>query len=198
MKRADNRLKKRPISRLTKSPIAAFKRPGRTYESRLYREQSRLSMIAIPIASVLLGSMVTAMPIIESQPILPPFGLMIFLAWRLLRPGLWPMWAGLPFGMFDDIFSGQPFGSAALIWSLIMITLEIIDIRAVWRDHLQDWLIASFMMVLALFGGLLCAGLVFKARPDAIVLLPQILLCLLLYPLIVRIVARLDRWRLST
>ncbi|NJM50933.1 MAG: rod shape-determining protein MreD [Sphingomonadales bacterium] len=178
--------------------MAVFKRPSRTYESRLNREQSRLSMIAIPVASVLLGSMVTAMPIIETQPVLPPLGLMIFLAWRLLRPGLWPMWAGLPFGMFDDMFSGQPFGSAALIWSLIMIALEIIDMRAIWRDHLQDWLIASFMIVIALFGGLICAGLVYKARAEAIVLLPQILLSLLLYPITVRMVARLDRWRLST
>lgn len=180
-----------------KVPMNVLKRQSRSYESRLNREQSPLRMLAIPIFSVLLGSMVTTLPFIETQAVLPPFGLMIFLAWRLLRPGLWPTWAGLPFGMFDDVFSGSPFGSAALIWSLIMIAIELIDSRAVWRDHFQDWLIASFMIVIALFGGLFFVGLAY-VRPDAITLLPQIMLSILTYPLVVRLVAWLDRWRLAT
>ena len=180
-----------------KGPISALTRPSRSYRSRLNRTQSPARMTAIPIISVLMASMLTALPFIETQALLPPFGLMIFLAWRLLRPGLWPMWAGLPFGMFDDMFSGQPFGSAALIWTLAMLSIEIIDSRAMWRDHLQDWLIASFVIVLALFGGLLIVGFV-HVRPDAITLLPQIMLSILVYPLVVRFAARLDRWRLAT
>ena len=183
---------RRPIGRLTK-PL----RMKRSNQSRIDRTQSPVKMQAIPIASVLLGSMVTVIPFISSQAILPPFGLMIFLAWRLMRPGLWPMWVGLPFGVFDDMFSGQPFGSAALIWSAIMIGLELLDSRAIWRDYLQDWLIASVVLILALCAGLLFVGLAY-ARPAIITLLPQMLLSIFLYPMAVRICAWFDTWRLST
>ena len=30
---------------------------------------------------------------------MPPFGLLVLLAWRLLRPELWRAWVGLPLGL---------------------------------------------------------------------------------------------------
>jgi rod shape-determining protein MreD len=183
-----------------KAAIAAVSRPRRkssSYSSRLNREQSAFRMLAIPIITVCLGSMITAMPVIEAQAILPPFGLMIFIAWRLLRPGLWPMWAGLPFGMFDDIFSGQPFGSAALIWSLFMLSIQIIDIRSVWRDHWQDWFIAGIVIFISIYAGMLIVGLT-QPSPGIGTILPQIGFSILIYPLVVRLCARLDRWRIAT
>ncbi|MCX7267618.1 MAG: hypothetical protein NTU75_03780 [Sphingomonadales bacterium] len=48
-----------------KIPVTAIRlptRPGREYESRFDREQSLLKMLAIPIASVILASMVTTLP----------------------------------------------------------------------------------------------------------------------------------------
>jgi cell shape-determining protein MreD len=105
----------------------------RSYESRIDREQSPLKMLIIPIASVLLGSMVTAMPFFPDGPMLPPIGFMLFLGWRLMRPGIWPVWAGLPFGLFDDLFSGQPFGSSALLWSLSILARSLA--RLVDRRH---------------------------------------------------------------
>ncbi len=183
-----------------KNPVPALRlplRPGREYESRFDREPSTLKMLAIPIASVAFGSMLTTLPVFTAQPLLPPFGLLMFLAWRLMRPGLLPVWSGVPFGLMDDIFSGQPFGSAGLLWSLAMLTIEIIDSRAIWRDHIQDWLIASLLIAAVLLGGLWIAALA-HAAPSPIVLLPQIILSILLYPLVVRICARLDSWRLAT
>ncbi len=180
-----------------KVSLVPHRRPPNGYRSRLNREQSRLSMLSIPIISVLLGSMVTALPIITTQAILPPLGLMIFLSWRLLRPGFWPMWSGFPLGLFDDIFSGSPFGSAALIWSLMMIALELIDSRAVWRDYLQDWLVAAIIIALSIVGGWFFLGLS-GAKPHLETLAPQIILSIFCYPLIVRLVSRLDSWRLAT
>jgi rod shape-determining protein MreD len=182
-----------PVAGTIRLPL----RPGREYETRFDREPSTLKMLAIPIASIMLCSMVTTLPLLLEQPLLPPLGLMMLLAWRLMRPGLLPMWAGLPFGLFDDIFSGQPFGSAGLIWSLAMIIIEVIDARAIWRDHWQDWLIAALLIVGAALTGLFIAGLAHGAPPP-VVLLPQIVLSILLYPLVVRICARLDSWRLAT
>ena len=183
-----------------KIPVTALRlplRPGREYESRFGREPSTLKMLAIPIASVVLSSMITTLPVLATQPLLPPFGLMMMLAWRLMRPGLLPMWAGLPFGLVDDLFSGQPFGSAGLLWSLAMLAIEPIDARGSWRDHIQDWMIASVIIVVALLGGLIISGLAY-ARPEAAVMLPQMALSILLYPLVVRICSRLDSWRLAT
>lgn len=183
-----------------KNPVTALRiplRPGREYETRFDREPSTLKMLAIPIASVVLCSMITTLPLLMTQPLLPPFGLIMMLAWRMMRPGLLPMWAGLPFGLVDDIFSGQPFGSAGLIWSLVMLAIEVIDTRAIWRDHVQNWLIASVLITTALLAGLGIAGLA-HARPDAVVLLPQIIMSILLYPLVVRICSHLDSWRLAT
>lgn len=154
-------------------------------------------MFAIPVASVMLGSIITAMPVIEAQALLPPFGFMMFLAWRLMRPGLWPMWAGLPFGLFDDMFSGQPFGSAGLLWSLVMLGMELLDARALWRDHWQDWFIASVLIIVVLLGGLWFAGLAY-AHADANTLWPQIMLSILIFPLVVRLCSWFDNLRLST
>lgn len=172
-------------------------RPGREYETRFDREQSPLKMRVVPAISVMVGSMITTLPIIEAQPLLPPFGLLIFLGWRLMRPGLWPLWAGLPLGLFDDIFSGQPFGSGGLLWSLAMLILEGIDSRAHWRDHIQDWIIAGLLIIFVLLGGWWTTGLAHN-RPGLIVLLPQIMLSVLIFPLAVRLCARLDKWRLAT
>ena len=183
-----------------KIPVTTIRlptRPVREYQSRFDREQSLLKMLAIPIASVAIASMITALPIFTKEPLLPPLGLLMFLSWRLMRPGLLPVWSGVPFGLMDDVFSGQPFGSAGLLWSLAMLFIEIIDSRAIWRDHLQDWVIAAILIAAVLMGGLWIAGMA-HAAPDPAVLIPQIILSILLYPLAVRICARLDSWRLAT
>lgn len=171
--------------------------PSREYESRIERHPSPTKILLVPIMSVMAGSMVTALPLFTDAPLLPPLGYLMLLSWRLMRPGIWPVWIGLPLGLFDDLWSGQPFGSAGLIWSLTMLAIELVDARAVWRDHWQDWFLAAIAIILALMGGLAIAGLAHRA-PEAHVIVPQILLSILLFPLVIRLCARLDRWRLAT
>lgn len=150
---------------------------------------------ATPWLSILLASLLPQMPVIASAAVLPPFGLLVLLAWRQVRPGVLPVWAGLPLGMFDDLFSGQPFGSAILLWSAAMIGLEVIEARFPWRSYWLDWLVAA---------GLICAcqllGLAFANAAGGsaaiTVLLPQLATSILLYPLSGRLVAALDRLRL--
>jgi rod shape-determining protein MreD len=170
--------------------------PGREYESRIERHQSPMKMLLIPIFSVMAGSMVTALPLFSNSPLLPPMGYLMLLAWRLMRPGIWPAWIGLPFGLFDDLYSGQPFGSSALLWSLTMLVIEIVDSRAVWRDHVQDWFLAAVAITLTILGGVAVSGLAYWA-PEMSVVLPQILISILMFPLVVRLCARLDNWRLA-
>ncbi len=72
---------------------------------------------------------------------------MILIAWRIQRPGLLPMWIGLPLGAFDDLFSGQPFGCAILLWSLALLALEAIETRFPGAGSGKDWVTASGLLV---------------------------------------------------
>lgn len=151
---------------------------------------------ATPILSVIAGSLVVpCFPLILQAPMLPPFGLMMLLAWRLLRPGLWPVWIPLPLGFFDDLASGQPIGSAMLVWTVLFLILDSSERTLVWRDYLQDWLVAAG----SLAGALICAFLLALAAGGSgsiLLIVPQILASVLLFPAVARLCARLDQWRL--
>lgn len=148
----------------------------------------------VPVVTTMLGSLTVLFPVVATEPLMPPFGLMIFLGWRLLRSDIWPLWMALPLGLWDDLFSGQPLGTAIAGWTAIMLVLDNLDRRAPYRDHRQDWLLAG----LILGGYLLFALLTARATGGAttpMVLVPQILLSALLFPLVARLCAALDRWR---
>ena len=165
------------------------------FGSKINLAPSPARATAVPWLSVILGSLTPLLPFIASAPIVPPVGFMMLLGWRLVRPGLLPLWAGFPLGLFDDLFSGQPLGCGVLLWSLAMLGIEAVEARFPWRNFLLDWLtaglaLALYLMVSALFSG----GGGGYAR---IVLIgPQLLLSILLFPIVARMVARLDRFRL--
>jgi rod shape-determining protein MreD len=152
-------------------------------------ERSRASWLA-PL-SVVLGSMVTILPIVATFPFLPPFGLLMLIGWRLQRADALKVWTAAPLGLVDDLFSGQPLGSAMLLWTLCFIGIDVLDTRLVWRDYWQDWLIASGAVGFCLIAGRLIAT-PFVAHVDTALLL-QIIVCCALFPLISRLCARLDR-----
>ena len=111
----------------------------------------------IAAATVMLASLATLVPFVAPLPLLPPCGLLMLLGWRLRSPDVLPVWGAAPLGLFDDLFSGQPFGSAMALWTLALISIDIIDNRLVWRDFWQDWLIAgggiaTFLVVSRLAG----------------------------------------------
>jgi rod shape-determining protein MreD len=168
---------------------------GDRRRSRINRAPSPILSRGIPWASVLLLSLAPFAPMLTSAPLMPPLAFMALLAWRMLRPGMLPVWAGAPLGAFDDLFSGQPLGSAILLWSLAMITMEIVDIRLRWRGFLQDWALASGFIAGYLVLALAIANLTGGAAPLAVIV-PQIFLALLVHPLVTRLVAALDRLRL--
>ncbi len=151
---------------------------------------------SVHYVSICVASLLPFWFIADVMPVLPPLGFMTFLAWRLMRPGLMPLWVGVPLGAFDDLFSGQPFGSAILLWSLTMIGLELLESRFPWRGFWQDWFTAGFVILIYILAAMTISG-----APVTIHLLiaslPQILLSILLYPLLARIIAWLDRFRLS-
>ncbi len=142
--------------------------------------------------SVVLGSM-TAMllPIVTTIPFLPPFGLMMLLGWRLVRGDAMTVWMPVPLGFIDDMFSGQPTGSAMLLWTLAVLMVDVLDTRLVWRDFWQDWLIASGAIAFVLIAGRFLASPVSAHVDTALVI--QIFISAALYPVIARFCAWLDR-----
>lgn len=139
------------------------------------------------VAMVLAGSLVTIAPVIATVPFLPPFGLIALLAWRLFRAGALPAWAAAPLGLFDDLLSGQPLGSAMLLWSLCLLALDVLDTRLVQRDFWQDWLIATGAVALCLALGRVFAGML--AAPVDAALLVQTALSGLTFPAVTRLCA---------
>lgn len=164
--------------------------------SRIGRTPSRTQRQAVPIVSTMIGSMTPLLPIIATAPVMPPWGLLVLLAWRMLHRNLWPVWMGIPLGVFDDIFSGQPLGSAMMLWTLALLGLDVLDRRMIWRDFWQEWGIAGALVVAMLLLQLLISYATGGAT-NPLLLLPQMLLSILAFPLIARICAMLDDWRLS-
>jgi rod shape-determining protein MreD len=162
---------------------------------RINRAPSTLVASGVPWVSVMLGSLLPGWLFMASAPYVPPLGFLTLLAWRQLRPGLLPVWAGLPLGLFDDLYSGQPMGSAILLWSAAMIVLEIIELRFPWRNFALEWLLATAMIVCYLVAALVVATATGGSAPLA-VLAPQVILAVLVYPFVGRVVAALDRLRL--
>ena len=166
------------------------------FGSKINRDHSPVLAYGLPWLSILLGSLAPMLPVIAAAPIIPPLGYMLLLSWRLLRPGLLPMWAGLPLGLFDDLFSGQPLGSAILLFSLSMIAIDLIELRFPWRAFRQDWLLAALFLALYLFLSALFSGAQISAIQLGLIA-PQIMLSILLFPVIASIVSLLDRMRLK-
>lgn len=163
------------------------------FRKTINRAPSPLLAILVPWITIMAGSLSPTWPLIASAPLLPPLGFLILLSWRQLRPGLLPVWAGLPLGLFDDLYSGQPLGSAVLLWSIALIALEVIELRFPWRNFFIDWLVAAGLILIYLPAAM---GLAMDAAPSVLVLAPQLLLSVFGCPLVGRMVAVLDRFRL--
>lgn len=163
---------------------------------RLGNTPGPLRMEATPVFTVLLASALpTMVPLIAQAPTMPPLGLLVFVGWRLLHHGMWPLWIAAPLGAFDDLMSGNPLGTAIFLWCAVNLAIEMVDTRLFWRDYWHDWLIAIVSAMMFLLGGLAFARISGSNAPVHLIL-PQILWSALLYPLIVRVVARTDRWRM--
>lgn len=166
------------------------------YGRRINRTHSPLIALAVPWLSILIASLLPMFFIATALPLVPPMGFLMLVAWRLVRPGLLPVWAGFPLGLFDDLFSGQPLGSGMFLWSIAMIAIELLDRRIPWRSFFQDWIAAT----LALLGYVLATFLLSGGAPETpglIALGPQVLLSVLLFPVAARLVSALDRARLT-
>ena len=151
----------------------------------------------IPAISVVVGSMISLLPIVSSTGWWPDWGLLMLIAWRLLRADAWPAWWAAPLGFANDLILGNPIGLAVALWAAIMIAMDILDRRTMWRDYWIEWAIAVLVIALAELAQWRIAALLGAPVPLSMSAGPATLVSVLCFPVAAFIAAKLDRWRLG-
>lgn len=164
--------------------------------AQLARAPSPVLAYLTPWITIGLASYVANLSAIATVPLMPPLGFLVLLSWRQLHPGLLPVWAGLPMGFVDDLVSGQPMGSGMLTWSITMIALDAIEFRWPWRNFVIEWVVATGLIVAYIIAAALIAHLAGGGFAPLLIV-PQLALSVLLYPVVARGVARADTFRLK-
>lgn len=149
-----------------------------------------------PIVSTIIACMLALLPIVVSSPIIPDFGFLMLIAWRLLRPEMWGPVVALPLGLFNDLVAGHPLGQSMAIWTFLFILFDIIDSRVLFRDYWMDWLIAAAALAGYVFASWYIGRLMGNTA-DFHVMLPHLGASILAFPVVARFVLALDRWRLA-
>ena len=150
----------------------------------------------VPVASTLAASLLALLPIVAQRPLVPEIALLVLIAWRLLRPEMWPAHTALGLGLFNDLVAGHPIGQSMATWTMIFLACDYIDSRVGFRDYWMDWLIAAAAILFYALASWYIA-LLMGARIEFAILLPQLGVAIFIYPLAARIVLALDRWRLN-
>jgi rod shape-determining protein MreD len=150
----------------------------------------------VPLASTIVAILLVLLPFVVATPLIPDLGLMVLVAWRLLRPEIWTANTALGLGMFNDLVAGNPIGQSMLLWTSLFLIFDIIDSRLGFRDYMMDWVIAG-AAVAGVHAGAWYIALLLGSDTAIATVLPQMALGALAYPIVARIVIALDRWRLG-
>lgn len=151
---------------------------------------------AVPMISVVVASLLSALPIISATGWWPDFGLLMLLGWRMLRADAWPVWAAAPLGLAHDLLTAGPLGLAMATWTAFMIAMDLIDRRTQWRDYWIEWVVAACFLTLAELAQWNVARLA-GAPVRFAAAWPSIPIAILSFPLAAALATRLDRWRLG-
>jgi rod shape-determining protein MreD len=150
----------------------------------------------VPMLTTVAAILLALLPFVFSSPLVPDLGFLALITWRLLRPEIWPAQVALGFGLFADLVAGHPIGQSMLLWTLIFLALDFVDSRLGFRDYLMDWLLAAAAILLH-GAGIWYIALLMGSDISFLVMLPQIGVSILAYPIVARVVLGLDRWRLG-
>ena len=151
----------------------------------------------IPAVTVVAGSMISLLPIVSQTGWGPDWGLLMLVAWRLLRADAWPAWWAAPLGFVNDLITGNPIGLSIALWSAIMIAMDILDRRTMWRDYWIEWAIAALFIGLAELAQWRVAAILGASMPLGMSAGPAIIIAVLCFPVAAFLASRLDRWRMG-
>ena len=150
----------------------------------------------VPMISVILASLLAALPIITTSGWFPNFGFLALISWRLLRSDPWPAWWAAPMGLVNDLFTGLPIGFSVALWSATMLALDLIDRRTMWRDYWIEWVLAAVLLTIDEWLQWRIAA-ISGARVPFLAVVPPLIISIFVFPLSAWLVSRLDRWRLG-
>lgn len=155
----------------------------------------RMLAWVLPPLSVVAGSALALLPIVTQTGWFPDCGLLMLLAWRLLRSDVWPSWWGAPLGLANDLLTGAPIGLSVSVWTAALLLLDLLEQRTMWRDYWIEWVLAAVLVGLSELASWKIDALMGAPAPYTEVV-PQVILAILLFPVAARLVSALDRWRL--
>jgi rod shape-determining protein MreD len=150
----------------------------------------------VPAATVVLASLLAALPIVSTSGWYPDFGYLMFISWRLLRADPWPAWWAAPLGFVNDLFTGYPVGFSIALWSATMLALDLIDRRTMWRDYWVEWVLAAVLIATDEWLQWRVAKLLDAAPPFAR-MVPALVISIVSFPVVAWIVWRVDAKRLG-
>src|SRR5687768_3853033 len=150
----------------------------------------------IPAGTVVAASLMASLPIIVEAGWYPDFGFLVLIAWRLLRADAWPAWWAAPLGFVNDLFTGAPIGMSVTLWTAVMIVMDLVDRRTIWRDYWIEWALAALLIFAAESFEWWLAGLASAPFPFRAVF-PPLLISVIVFPIVAWLVSRIDRWRLG-
>ncbi len=150
----------------------------------------------VPLISTVFAMLLGLMPVVVSTLWMPDLAFLVLITWRLMRPEIWQAQVALGLGLLADLVSGAPPGQSMLLWTIIFLGLDYADHLLGVRDYWLDWVLAA-AAILFHSAGVWYIALLMGAHMSFLVMVPQLILSILLYPLMARIVLRLDRWRLA-
>lgn len=145
--------------------------------------------------SIVAASLLAWLPVVADSGWLPNFGLVMLVAWRLLRPDLLAPTTALPLGLIHDLVTGAPLGLSMSLWPALLILIDVTDTRLMWRDYWLEWLLAVLVLALGALADWKVADLQ-GARVPLAAIGPGLLVSALLVPIALQLVLALDRWRL--
>ena len=150
----------------------------------------------VPAVSVIVASLLTALPIISTSGWYPDFAFLVLIAWRLLRADAWPAWWAAPLGFFNDVMTGHPIGFSIALWTAAMLVLDLADRRTMWRGYWLEWIFAAILL-LANEAAEWRVAQVMGASLPFLTVIPPLLIAILAFPIVAWLVSRIDRWRLG-
>ena len=169
-------------------------RAALTGRTRIGREPAPYAPY-VPAASVIVASLLSALPIISMSGWYPDFGFLVLISWRLLRADPWPAWWAAPLGLINDLFTGYPIGFSVALWSASMLALDLIDRRTMWRDYWTEWALAAVLVGIDRWLQWWIASMT-GARLPYFTIVPPLVISICVFPVVAWIVSRIDAWRL--
>ena len=170
-------------------------RAALTGRTRIGRDPSPYAPY-IPAGTVVLSSLLAALPIISTSGWYPDFGYLVLISWRLLRADPWPAWWAAPLGLINDLFTGYPIGFSVALWSATMLVLDLIDRRTMWRDYWIEWILAGVLLAIDQWLQWRVAAAM-GARLPYFSIVPPMVISSCVFPVIAWIVSRIDSRRLG-